>query len=105
MQSQGSVKGLSRALLQGKKPASPSASSTTLSSPYICTCVGVQRHEIDQHLELQAKTRDTSWSAMTRLEDLQRSLHCGTECGSCVPQLKRIIENSPSFASVSLPQD
>lgn len=108
MQTQSDVQGLSRALLQGKKPilalpsfasSSPSASANALrSSPYICTCVGVQRHEIDQHLELQGQQMGMTWTPLTRLEDLQRSLKCGTECGSCVPQLKRIIDKSTSIS-------
>ena len=102
LQSQESVKGLSRALLQGKKPSDSHAASLSRSSPFICTCVGVQSHEIAQHLELQRQQTGVDWTPLSRLEDLQRHLHCGTECGSCVPQLKRMIEKPPLNAALAL---
>ena len=35
-----------------------------------------------------------------RLTQLQRQLRCGTECGSCLPTLKRLVaEQAPSMAT------
>jgi len=39
----------------------------------------------------------TGWkgSPQDRLTSLQQQLGCGTQCGSCVPELKRLISISP----------
>ncbi len=44
----------------------------------ICNCLGVSETEIDQAIV-----------AGMDLNQLQHSLKCGTECGSCLPELKR----------------
>jgi assimilatory nitrate reductase catalytic subunit len=51
----------------------------------ICTCFNVTQPEI----EAQLKT--CQGSEEVRLAQLQAALKCGTNCGSCVPQLKKII--------------
>jgi len=51
----------------------------------ICTCVGVK----DVAIQTWLKTHPGSMEF--QLEGLKTDLKCGTQCGSCVPQLKRIM--------------
>ncbi|HEU5295512.1 MAG TPA: molybdopterin-dependent oxidoreductase [Burkholderiaceae bacterium] len=54
-------------------------------SPQVCTC-----HDVSE-----ARIREVLASAVgapaERLTALQRRLRCGTECGSCLPTLKRLV--------------
>lgn len=49
----------------------------------VCNCMDVSEHEIVQALQQGAN-----------LADLQNKLKCGTECGSCLPELKRFLLDS-----------
>jgi assimilatory nitrate reductase catalytic subunit len=51
----------------------------------VCSCFGVDAPAIESHLAAAAG------SAEERLVALQRDLRCGTNCGSCVPELKRML--------------
>jgi assimilatory nitrate reductase catalytic subunit len=51
----------------------------------ICTCYNVTQPQIE------AQLLDCKGSEEQRLAQLQSTLKCGTNCGSCVPQLKKII--------------
>jgi assimilatory nitrate reductase catalytic subunit len=63
-------------------------------SPQVCTCHDVSEARIR---EVLAKS---GGSPGERLTQLQRTLHCGTECGSCLPALKRLVaEPAPSVAA------
>ena len=55
----------------------------------VCTCVGVRDVAIAAHLKNCAGDEET------RLASLKNRLGCGTQCGSCVPQLKRMIATTP----------
>ena len=57
----------------------------------VCSCFGVAAPAIEDHL-LQCEG-----SPEGRLEALQKKLRCGTNCGSCVPELKRMVR-APGFA-------
>jgi assimilatory nitrate reductase catalytic subunit len=35
-------------------------------------------------------------NAAQRLASLQRALRCGTACGSCLPALRRLVDEMPS---------
>ncbi|MFM1765655.1 MAG: hypothetical protein RIU71_1418 [Pseudomonadota bacterium] len=70
-----------RLLMTGQKP--PVALKEV--GQTICTCVGVKDIAIESWLETHPDTEDL------QLEGLKTNLKCGTQCGSCVPQLKRII--------------
>jgi assimilatory nitrate reductase catalytic subunit len=59
----------------------------------VCTCFNVPAAAITQQL---AKSFG---SDERRLTELQASLKCGTNCGSCVPELKRMIRDNPSFTA------
>ena len=51
----------------------------------VCACFNVTDSAIETHLGASAG------SAKERLDSLQSSLKCGTNCGSCVPQLQRMV--------------
>ncbi|NOT65002.1 MAG: molybdopterin-dependent oxidoreductase [Methylotenera sp.] len=46
----------------------------------VCNCLDISQNEIVENIELGAD-----------LITLQNKLKCGTECGSCVPELKRLV--------------
>jgi len=85
-----------RLLMTGQKPpvALRDAGQT------ICTCVGVKDVAIADWLQANPGQE------AAQLAGLQGSLKCGTQCGSCVPQLKRIIAlqsaDKPKVKSASL---
>jgi assimilatory nitrate reductase catalytic subunit len=51
----------------------------------VCTCLNVTGPAIDAYLAGCSGTDDE------RLASLQSALKCGTNCGSCVPELKRMV--------------
>ncbi len=51
----------------------------------VCTCFNVSDVAIAERLQRSAGSDDA------RLADLQKALQCGTNCGSCVPELKRLV--------------
>jgi assimilatory nitrate reductase catalytic subunit len=51
----------------------------------VCTCFNVSEVAIGEHLAR------CSGSFESQLASLQKTLQCGTNCGSCVPQLQRMI--------------
>jgi len=61
----------------------------------ICTCLGVKDGAIEAWLKANQGT------ASLQLEGLKTNLKCGTECGSCVPQLKRMIYLKASLTEKS----
>jgi assimilatory nitrate reductase catalytic subunit len=85
-----------RLLMTGQKP--PVALKEV--GQTICTCVGVKDVAIADWLQANPGQE------AAQLAGLQISLKCGTECGSCVPQLKRIIAlqsaDKPKVKSASL---
>jgi assimilatory nitrate reductase catalytic subunit len=58
----------------------------------VCTCFNVTEDAI------QSRLRTCEGSDAERLAHLQDSLKCGTNCGSCLPELKRLVrETAPSL--------
>jgi assimilatory nitrate reductase catalytic subunit len=51
----------------------------------VCSCVGVKDVAIYKHLQIYKGDRAQC------LASLQGTLKCGSQCGSCVPELKRMI--------------
>jgi len=85
-----------RPLLQDELPAqaygrlllSPGARApvaVVASGKQVCTCFNVSEPAIAAQLER------CSGSADERLAQLQGALRCGTNCGSCIPALKRMV--------------
>jgi assimilatory nitrate reductase catalytic subunit len=54
----------------------------------VCTCFNVTDLAIETHLSA------CSGPVTERFQSLQSSLKCGTNCGSCVPQLQRMVRTS-----------
>ncbi len=62
----------------------------------VCTCLNVSEPAILGVLPGCAGSDDQ------RLQQLQQRLGCGTQCGSCVPTLKRLVAGTPAIATVTL---
>jgi assimilatory nitrate reductase catalytic subunit len=58
----------------------------------VCSCFDVGEAQI------AAALGHTGGSADERLAGLQRSLQCGTNCGSCLPELRRLVRGSLAAA-------
>ena len=58
----------------------------------VCTCLNVTDAAIDAHLAT------AQGNEAERLTSLQAALKCGTNCGSCVPELKRRVRSAKSAA-------
>jgi assimilatory nitrate reductase catalytic subunit len=63
----------------------------------VCTCFNVT------DLAIQAELGRRSGTADERLAALQGTLKCGTNCGSCIPELKRMVRVTPSEATAEAP--
>ncbi len=85
------VAGLGRQLL-APQAAGPSAPG----SPVICQCLGVRESQIQGRLQ---QCQDLT--PADRLQALQSALRCGTQCGSCLPQLRRLAQSTPTSLETS----
>ena len=56
----------------------------------VCNCFGVAAQTIGEHLAA------CDGSEGERLASLQQALRCGTHCGSCVPELRRMVRETPA---------
>jgi assimilatory nitrate reductase catalytic subunit len=75
---------LSRWLLAPMPPTDQLAPSSRV----VCTCFGVREDEIKTALgQAQGKVPE-------RLAEVQRQLRCGTNCGSCMPELKQLAQRA-----------
>ena len=94
-----------RTLLQDELPAqaygrlllSPGAKPPLAVTPrgrQVCSCFDVREKEIDAALE------DIDGPPEQRLQRVQDQLRCGTHCGSCLPELKRIVRLRPQVTRV-----
>jgi assimilatory nitrate reductase catalytic subunit len=54
----------------------------------VCTCFNVRDIAIEDNL------RSSSGNPAERLAKLQAALQCGTNCGSCVPELQRMVRST-----------
>ncbi len=61
----------------------------------VCTCFNVTDTAIQEHLAGYGGTDDE------RLASLQAGLQCGTNCGSCVPELKRLVRSTAPLAELA----
>ncbi len=59
------------------------------SSPQVCACHAVSEAAIVHELGRCAGT------AEARLQQLQQTLKCGTQCGSCLPTLRQLVAKAP----------
>ena len=81
LQTQASVAKLGRQILM---PGSKPPSGVTPAGKVICTCFGVNEKQINYHLSTVPASVDE------RIKSVQNRLQCGTNCGSCLPELRRI---------------
>ena len=87
LQTQASTKDYGRRLLMtGSKPPVALVDAGTT----VCSCVGVKDVAIRNHLNIY------KGDSAQRLASLQGTLKCGTQCGSCVPELRRMIQLTES---------
>ncbi len=95
-----------RALLQEALPAqtfgrqllSPVSEAPVALAPrgaQVCACFNVGEAAIAGHLAT------CGGDDAARLASVQDTLRCGTNCGSCVPQLKRLVREHPAPASAA----
>jgi assimilatory nitrate reductase catalytic subunit len=61
----------------------------------VCTCFNVT------DVAIEAQLSQCTGSASERLATLQGALKCGTNCGSCIPQLQRMVRSSLQPAPVA----
>ena len=74
-------------------PATHAPSGFVLAGRVLCQCFNVSEQEILAALpELGGEARE-------RLASLQSGLKCGTNCGSCVPELRALVEKVPAGSS------
>ena len=90
-------------LLPGAKPPVAVRSRGKL----VCTCLNVTDIAIDEHLSTVSQA-GAGYLATdeARLASLQEALKCGTNCGSCLPELRRRVRSSrgDSTAEMIVPQ-
>jgi assimilatory nitrate reductase catalytic subunit len=87
-----SVKALGSALL---KPSATVPVGASIASPTVCSCVGVNQAAIENGIAATP-------AGCELLLHLQQTLKCGTQCGSCVPQIKQMIAKSISIVTASI---
>jgi len=58
----------------------------------VCSCLNVSETEISEVLRSPAAS---PLETRSRLEMLQTKLRCGTNCGSCLPELKQLCHTMP----------
>jgi len=58
----------------------------------VCSCFDVSEHQITGVLSAFGGSPDA------RLSQLQDQLRCGTNCGSCIPELKRLVHTTQAAA-------
>jgi assimilatory nitrate reductase catalytic subunit len=86
LQQQAEVPAAGRLLAAGAQPPGPAPMRQT----QICSCFDVSQQRIEQALQR------CEGSATERLATLQQQLRCGTQCGSCLPTLKRLVQQVPT---------
>ncbi len=92
------VASLGRLLL---KPGSTAPAGFKSRGRVVCNCLNVGEGEIASALaSFEGRgDGDSDGDDATRLAALQRQLRCGTECGSCLPELKRMVHASRGMVS------
>ena len=70
-------------------PGAKAPAAVQARSAQVCACFNVSQAAITQQLA------SCSGAADQRLVQLQTALKCGTNCGSCLPELKKLIGENP----------
>ena len=84
------------------KPGAAAPESLAERSPQVCSCFDVCAGQIDAKLDELARSQAHLTSAQ-RLDSLQVDLRCGTNCGSCLVELrKRVLRSMDAAAGLPL---
>ena len=86
------VERIRRALLA---PTSTAPVRTLAASRVVCNCLGVSERAIRDALPALPPAPDDA------LRVLQSRLGCGTSCGSCVPEVKRLLAGAAREAEAA----
>ncbi|MFG6456565.1 molybdopterin-dependent oxidoreductase [Roseateles sp. BYS96W] len=78
-------------------PDAPPTSAGAPASTQVCNCFDVREDVIRLTLS------HCSGSPAQRLAQLQAQKRCGTQCGSCLPTLRRLVAATPEPATASAP--
>jgi assimilatory nitrate reductase catalytic subunit len=84
-------------------PASQPPGVQTKTLRMVCNCVGVSEQSIQANIAIAcAKDPNLQQGASENevLSGLQASLKCGTQCGSCVPEIRKLIRTQASLATI-----
>lgn len=82
------AQGFGRLLLA---PGAQAPAALGVASPQVCTCFNVSLAQITAQLKTQADSPSLDAGDEAQLARLQAVLHCGTNCGSCLPALRQIV--------------
>jgi assimilatory nitrate reductase catalytic subunit len=82
-------------LAPGAKPPAAAQAAGAAKGRQVCGCFNVRDTAITQALQ------GCTGSDSERLSAVQSQLHCGTQCGSCLPELKRMVRTTPASAPSS----
>jgi assimilatory nitrate reductase catalytic subunit len=74
-------------------PSAQAPAGFTRRGAIVCTCFDVAEAEV--RAELGAAS-DTASNALARLK---QTLKCGTNCGSCLPELRRLVAETADGAT------
>ena len=85
-------------LSAGAKPPVAVQSLGTL----VCSCLNVTDLAIDAHLLAASQNGGDLLSDEARLASLQATLKCGSNCGSCLPELKRRVRLAKAGQTAAL---
>ena len=85
LQDQRDARAFGRQLLA---PVARAPAAITARDQPVCTCFNVSQQQI------AATLAEGTGTASQRLDLLQQRLQCGTNCGSCVPELRRLAQAS-----------
>ncbi|HNG80529.1 MAG TPA: (2Fe-2S)-binding protein, partial [Burkholderiaceae bacterium] len=77
-------------------PGALAGQAAPAASPQVCTCFDVRQDRIEALLP------GLSGAPQERLAALQAQTRCGTNCGSCLPTLRRLID-VPARSAVPAP--
>ena len=81
-------------------PASQPPGVQTQAVQMVCNCIGVSRQAIEAGIAI-ACAKEPGASEAEQLASLQGSLKCGTECGSCVPEIRKLIRAQASLVTIA----
>ncbi|MEN9559243.1 MAG: hypothetical protein RLZZ502_454, partial [Pseudomonadota bacterium] len=82
---QAAIQGQSLPRAQWLMPSPPG--STAAVSEMVCACVGVSKDSIVRQIASMSELGKSG----DALNELKATLKCGTQCGSCVPELKKLL--------------